>query len=144
MVSDVFALTTIHVFILRVIRGLKLNIFSFFYFNLGDDIGEDHTLGELFLSMKSPGDTYPALFDFIWLLKAFFPVQILSQMWHLISSWPWQTLWNLNFSEVRNDFPQISQTKAKLISRTVVVMRLTMLIKTPYYEKIMMESENML
>ena len=45
--------------------------------------------------------------------------------------------------EVRNDFPQISQTKA-ILSRTVVVMRLTMLIKTPNYEKIMMESENML
>ena len=63
VVSDVFALTTIHVFILGVIKGLKLNIFIFIYFNLGDDIGEDHTLGELFLSMKSPGDTYPALFE---------------------------------------------------------------------------------
>ena len=81
--------------------------------------------------------------DFICFLKAFFPVQILSQMWHLISSWRWQALLNLIFSEVRNDFPQISQTKA-ILSRTVVVMRLTMLIKTPYYEKIIMESENML
>ena len=63
-----------------------------------------------------------------------FPVQILSQMWHLLSSWPWQTLCNLNFSEVRNDFPQISQTKA-ILSWTVVVMRLTIMIKTPNYEK---------
>ena len=36
---------------------------NFFYFNLGDDIGEDHTLGELFLSWKSPGETYPALLE---------------------------------------------------------------------------------
>ena len=42
-----------------------------------------------------------------------------------------------------NDFPQISQAKA-ILSRTVVVMRLTMLIKTPNYENIMMESENIL
>ena len=60
VVPDVFALTTIHIFILGVIKGLKLNIFISFYFNLFDDIGEDHTLGELFLSIKSPGDTYPA------------------------------------------------------------------------------------
>ena len=45
-----------------VIKGLKLNIL-FFYFNLGDDIGEDYTLGELFLSWKSPGETYPALLE---------------------------------------------------------------------------------
>ena len=68
----------------------------------------------------------------------------------LLSSTNFVTNVTLNFIltmtnlEVRNDFPQISQTKAKLISRTVVVMRLTMLIKTPNYEKIMMESENML
>ena len=35
----------------------------FFYFNLGDDIGDDHTLGELFLILKSFGDTYPALLE---------------------------------------------------------------------------------
>ena len=58
VVPDVFALTTIRVFIPGVIKGLKLNIFIFFYLNLGDDIGEDHTLGELFLSMKSPAMPY--------------------------------------------------------------------------------------
>ena len=39
-----------------------LHIF-FIYFNLGDGKGEPHTLGELFLSLKSDGDTNPALLE---------------------------------------------------------------------------------
>ena len=36
----------------------------FLYFNLDDDgIGDDHTLGELFLNLKSFGETYPALLE---------------------------------------------------------------------------------
>ena len=44
-------------------KGVKLNILYLFYFNLGEDIGEDQNLGELFLSWKSPGETYPALLE---------------------------------------------------------------------------------
>ena len=78
-----------------------------------------------------------------WLLKAFFPVQISSQMWHFITSSPQQALCNLNFSEVGNYFPQISHTKP-ILSGTIVVMRLNMLNKTLNYEKIMKERENIL
>ena len=50
--------------IVIIIRDIK-QIFKYFfiYFNLGDDKGEPHTLGELFLSLKSNGDTNPALFE---------------------------------------------------------------------------------
>ena len=62
-------------------KGLKVNILYLFYFNLGEDIGEDQNLGELFLSWKSPGETYPILIFhvhfqsvlsvyFIWTLSA--------------------------------------------------------------------------
>ena len=42
------------------LRDIK-QIFTYFfiYFNLGDGKGEPHTLGELFLSLKSDGDTNP-------------------------------------------------------------------------------------
>ena len=46
VVFYLFALTTIQVFIIMVFKG----------YNLGDDKGEDHNLGELFLSWKSPGE----------------------------------------------------------------------------------------
>ena len=63
-------------------------IFSIFHINLDDDIGEDHTIVELFLSMESPGESYPALLELchtndlnaISLWTAFFTGQILSQM----------------------------------------------------------------
>ena len=50
--------------IVIIIRDVK-QIFEYFfiYFNLGDDKGEPHTLGELFLSLKSDGDTNPALLE---------------------------------------------------------------------------------
>ena len=49
----------------RYIVVIIKQIFKYFfiYFNLGDDKGEPHTLGELFLSLKSNGDTNPALFE---------------------------------------------------------------------------------
>ena len=43
--------------------GLTSELLPPAHLNLGDDIGEDHTLGELFLSWKSPGETYPALLE---------------------------------------------------------------------------------
>ena len=34
-----------------------------FFLNLGDNIGDDHTLGELLLNLKSLGETKPVLLE---------------------------------------------------------------------------------
>ena len=49
MVFYAFALTTFHVFKVMVIKGLKTKyLFYFICFNLGDDSGDVHNVGEIF------------------------------------------------------------------------------------------------